>query len=397
MGKDLKGKEIGKGIRQRKDGTYEARFVNRFGTRKYVYSSTEKGIKQKFDDALFEDRSKKNVVDDSLTLDDWHKTWMEVYKEGDIRENTKRQYEHIYNAHISPYLGKMRLSDITTLQIKSLIRILAKDGYQFETQNKVRILICDMYNKAILDEMAIRNPAKGIKVVRDEEIERRVLSKEEQKMFFETAAGTFYNNLFCVAVMTGLRPGELFALTEKDLDFENMLITVDETLVYQKFDEDDKKKFHLGPPKTLESVRKVPMTEECAQYLKRQIIMSKSVKAKAKIRVKNFVESDYIFITTHGNPMNSQNFCDAIKRVVNEINMQRPMLEEMEKFSGHTFRYTFATRCIESGIQPKTLQKYLGHATLQMTMDLYVHVTEDFKREEIKKLNMPMFDGVQEW
>ena len=254
-----------------------------------------------------------------------------------------------------------------------------------------------MYNKAILDEMAIRNPAKGIKVVRDEEIERRVLSKEEQKIFFETAAGTFYNNLFCVAVMTGLRPGELFALTEKDLDFENMLITVDETLVYQKFDEDDKKKFHLGPPKTLESVRKVPMTEECAQYLKRQIIMSKSVKAKAKIRVKNFVESDYIFITTHGNPMNSQNFCDAIKRVVNEINMQRPMLEEMEKFSGHTFRHTFATRCIESGIQPKTLQKYLGHATLQMTMDLYVHVTEDFKREEIKKLNMPMFDGVQEW
>ena len=47
MGKDLKGKELGKGIRQRKDGTYEARFVNRFGTRKYVYSSTEKGIKQK--------------------------------------------------------------------------------------------------------------------------------------------------------------------------------------------------------------------------------------------------------------------------------------------------------------------------------------------------------------
>lgn len=74
-------------------------------------------------------------------------------------------------------------------------------------------------------------------------------------MFFETAAGTFYNNLFCVAVMTGLRPGELFALTEKDLDFENMLITVDETLVYQKFDEDDKKSSiwdHLRRWKVLE-------------------------------------------------------------------------------------------------------------------------------------------------
>ena len=51
-----------------------------------------------------------------------------------------------------------------------------------------------------------------------------------------------------------------------------------------------------------------------------------------------------------------------------------------------SFRHTFATRCIESGIQPKTLQKYLGHATLQMTMDLYVHTTDEHKQEEMKKL-----------
>ena len=271
MGKDLKGKELGRGIRQRKDKIYEARFINRFGTRKYVYSSTEKEIKQKLDDALFEDRAKRNVVDDSLTLDDWYKTWLDVYKEGDIRPNTKRQYKQIYNIHISPYLGKMKLSEITTLQVKALIKKLAKNGFQFETQNKVRILISDMYNKAILDEMAIKNPAKGIKIVRNEEFERKVLSLEEQKAFFETAAGTFYNNLFCVAIMTGLRPGELFALNETDIDFDNMLINVDKTLIYQKLGDDKKKEFHLGPPKTTESVRKVPMTEKCAEYLRKQI------------------------------------------------------------------------------------------------------------------------------
>lgn len=62
----------------------------------------------------------------------------------------------------------------------------------------------------------------------------------------------------------------------------------------------------------------------------------------------------------------------------------------MEVFAGHTFRHTFATRCIKSGIQPKTLQKYLGHATLQMTMDLYVHITDDFKKEEMLKLESEM-------
>lgn len=95
MGKDLKGKELGKGIRQRKDGTYEARFVNRFGTRKYVYSSTEKGIKQKFDDALFEDRSKKNVVDDSLTLEIGIKHgWKSIRKV--ISEKIQRDNMNIY-------------------------------------------------------------------------------------------------------------------------------------------------------------------------------------------------------------------------------------------------------------------------------------------------------------
>ena len=56
-------------------------------------------------------------------------------------------------------------------------------------------------------------------------------------------------------------------------------------------------------------------------------------------------------------------------------------------FSAHTFRHTFASRCIEAGILPKTLQKYLGYATLQMTMDLYVHITEEFKKEELEKLD----------
>ena len=65
------------------------------------------------------------------------------------------------------------------------------------------------------------------------------------------------------------------------------------------------------------------------------------------------------------------------------------MLDEIEKlpvFGGHTFRHTFATRCLEAGVKPKTIQSYLGHATLEMTMNLYVHTTESVKKEEIELL-----------
>ena len=80
-------------------------------------------------------------------------------------------------------------------------------------------------------------------------------------------------------------------------------------------------------------------------------------------------------------------------RIVNNINLDRKCsskdgkYEEFKHAYMHALRHTFATRCIENGIQPKTLQKILGHSTLAVTMDLYVHVTDDHIFEEIKKMN----------
>ena len=69
--------------------------------------------------------------------------------------------------------------------------------------------------------------------------------------------------------------------------------------------------------------------------------------------------------------------------------MRNEMMDEFEQlpvFGGHTFRHTFATRCLEAGVKPKTIQSYLGHATLEMTMNLYVHTTDNVKQEEIELL-----------
>lgn len=94
-----------------------------------------------------------------------------------------------------------------------------------------------------------------------------------------------------------------------------------------------------------------------------------------------------IFTTKYDTPLNAQIYADAIKAIVEQINLMREDLEQFEAFSGHCFRHTFATRCFEAGIQPKTVQKYLGHATLQMTMDLYTHVLENYLSDEMEKLD----------
>lgn len=393
MGKSLQGKELGEGISQRTDGTYMARFTNRFGKRICVYDKTLKGVKAKFTEAMYEDKKKLNLADDTILLDTWFEKWISIHKYNTIKANTKRRYIEIYKKHIAPTLGKRRLCDINQLMIRELLKNLDKNGYKFETKNKVKILLVDMFDKAILDDFARKNPARGIKIVKKEaeEKEVRVLSVEEQQTFFECCKGTFYDNLFTVAVHTGLRPGELCALTWDDIDFEKNELSVTKTLLYQKLEDDEKKEFHIETPKTKTSKRKVPLDTACILALKKQRLQSEVVKSKS-VKFKDVPDEfkSLLFTTKFATPINSEIFCSAIERVLDEINLTRDSLEQFEVFSPHCFRHTFATRAFESGIQPKTVQNYLGHATLQMTMDLYTHVLDTHKQEEMSKLELHM-------
>lgn len=387
MGKDLNGKELGEGIIQKKNGMYEARYVDRFGKRKSVSGKNLKDVKRRFNEKLYENQQEINIKED-IKLDDWYKKWMNVYKYDAIRENTKRHYNQVYYKHISPTLGKLKIQEITQLQIRELLKKLSKKGYQYETRNKVKILLIDMFNKAMIDEFVRKNPAKGISVKRDEEKEIRVLSVEEQATFFDCCKGTFYDNLFIVAVATGMRIGELAALRWEDVELEEKVIHVRRTLVYQKYEEDECKTFHFELPKTKTSLRDIPINRQCEIALKKQYMQKNVIKDKAPIeKMPEEQYRDLLFTTKYNTPLNSQIVCDAIKRIVDEINTTRDIIDEMELFSAHVFRHTFATRCFEADIKPKTVQKYLGHATLQMTMDLYTSVLKTYQMEEMDKLD----------
>ena len=381
MGKSLKGKELGAGLYQRKDGKYCGRFYDRFGIRRYVYGKTISETKEKLNTAMYEDKMEMNVADNTVTLNEWYQKWLEIYKYKVIAPSTRVQYESIYKKHIQADFGHMKLKDIQPLQIRGKLVNLDKKGFGYETQNKVRILLLDMFNKAVADNVAMKNPVRNIKVVRDEEKEPRVLSTEEQSAFFDTCKGTFYDNLFNVAISTGLRPGELYALEAEDLDFEKKVIHITKSLSYQKFEGDTGKTFHMGKTKTKSSYRDVPMNRRCEIALKKQLLQKRVVSGRTGAKTLKGFEN-LIFTTKYDTPLNAQIYADAIKVIVEQINLMREELEQFETFSGHCFRHTFATRCFEAGIQPKTVQKYLGHATLQMTMDLYTHVLENHLSDE---------------
>ena len=380
MGKDLNGKELGNGICQRKNGKYCARYVDRFGKRKTIYDDKISEIRKKLALAIAENENHISVKE-NITLDKWFGYWIDVYKKKSVRPNTLREYTHIYNKSISPYIGNYNINSITKSVIQNLILKADDSGYGYERQNKIKIILSDMFSKAMDDEFLAKNPAKSVRIYEKKKISAKALSKDEQEIFFECCAGTFYDNLFNVAVNTGLRPGELFALTEKDINLEEGYIDVNKTLVYQKYLDDDCKVFHVEPPKTCQSYRKVPINSLCRKYIERQI-RQKNVIENKRPKEKN----DYLFTTKFNTPLNSQIYSDAIKAVIDMINVSKSCDEEMEYFSGHTFRHTFATRCFEAGVSPKVVQSYLGHATLQMTMDLYTHVMPEKLNSDIERI-----------
>lgn len=395
LGKDLKGKELGQGIIQKKNGRYEARYVDRFGKRVSISGRDLKDVKKRYNEAIYENEKEINIRR-NIKLDDWYEQWMNVYKFDIIRENTKNHYSQVYTKHISPYIGNFYLKDIKQMDIKKILKKLDENGYGFETKNKVRVILIDIFNKAIANDYIRKNPAKGISVKRNNEKDIRVLSQEEQVIFFNCCKGTFYDNFFTTAMSTGMRIGELAALRWNDIDWNENVIRVTRTLIYQKFDGDNKKEFHFGDPKTDTSVRVIPINKQCKIALKKQYMQKNIVASKApecKQPDKQF--ADLLFTTKYNTPLNSQIVCDAIKRIVDEINLTRDITDEMELFSCHCFRHTFATRCFEAGIAPKTVQAYLGHATLQMTMDLYTSVMPKQLINEMDKVSA-VFDEIAE-
>lgn len=387
MGKDLKGKELGKGIIQRKDGRYEARYVDRFGLRRSICDRSLTELKNKLAEAVYDNQKEHSLVQ-NISLDQWFEKWMDIYKRDTVRPNTIRHYAETYRLKIKPKIGKMKLKDIKNCHVKELLNGIKRNGYSTEVQIKVRNILADMFDKAIQNDYANKNPAKGIKICKDKDKEVRALSTDEQVAFFECSKGTFYDNLFVTAVMTGMRIGELAGLKWEDIDFDRKVINVKRTLVYAQYETDTKKTFHFEEPKTNTSKRSIPINRETEislkkQYLQRQVVRDKNAVQKDK---KEF--DDLLFVTSVNRPICPQTANDAIERIVNEVNSTRSTLDQIEPFSSHCFRHTFATRCFEAGIKPKTIQGYLGHASLQMTMDLYARLFPDFMEEEMKKLEL---------
>ena len=373
MGKSLNGKELGKGITQRKDGLYQARFINRFGKRQTLYAATVSEITKKLRDEQFYDDKQINVVSSTMTLDEWYDKWINTCK-SHCRDTTKRTYHIQYN-RLRATLGWRKINKLNLVIIQDAFNQLESDN----SREDCKALLVDILNRAVETGMIMKNPALGINTQIDcyQEEEKRILSEEETGILLEHSRDSMMYPIFVVALGTGMRLGEILGLTWDCVDFEAGLIRVEKTLVYLSGNGTAIYEFH--PPKTKAGRRQIPMSREVKEVLLTQ------KKWKERVAVRHNPRpgmEDLVFCSKTNNPIHESNARTAIRSLVEKINRKNPGTE-FESFTPHGLRHTFATRCISKGMRPKTLQKILGHTSLQMTMDLYCHVESSTIREEM--------------
>lgn len=375
MGKSLKGKELGKNITQRKDGTYMARFVNRFGKRQSIYAKTLNELRAKLREEQYKDEKQLNVVDNNMTLDEWYKVWMDTCKQG-CRDSTKATYATHYR-RIQPDLGWRKLTSLNLIIMQDAINKLCSDNAR---KNSKKILV-DMLGKAMDTDLVTKNVAKQIvtTVSKEEKKERRVLTIRETEIFLKQAYGTFYYNLFVLALETGMRIGELCALQWNDIDFKNKILHVSHTLCY--FSKNGKYVFEIHDTKTNNGKRSIPLTGKAIMTLIKQKLQKQEIQFKGKIAPEGY--EHLVFITKNNKPTQQFLVQESMGLIIRNIQKENP---DFEVFTPHTFRHTFATRALENGIQIKSLSHLLGHGQIQLTMNLYCHVTEDILAEEMKKM-----------
>ena len=178
--------------------------------------------------------------------------------------------------------------------------------------------------------------------------------------------------MFVVALETGMRIGELSGLQWEDIDYKKKLIHVKHSMTY--FSKDGKYVFELHPTKTNKGLRDIPLTDVAINALRQQYFIKQTLINKGKEPLEGF--ENLVFVTKNNRPTTQFLVTECIEGTMRRIHKNNPDLV-FEKITPHCFRHTFATRWLEAGIPIKTVSAMLGHSQLQLTTDLYMHVTQD--------------------
>lgn len=394
MGKDLNGKEIGKGLSQRPDGRYMARAMIE-GKNIILYGRNLSKLKKDLEIAKEEAKRMAIMPDvERVTLNDWFEEWYTKYKAPTLKNGGSASYKRKYLNYYGSRIGTKYLSDIKQLHVQTAIADMLESGRTSKSIRESTGILQNCIEAAMANGLININPVIGVIIPKCETVERRVLTLEEQSIFIEYLERTksWYEEMYKFMLLTGMRIGEIGGLQWNDIDFTSRFIYVKRTLSY--YYEEGVKTMKLTSPKTENSVRKIPFFGETKEILHRQYEKTKRKKNELGDRWRHNNElGDLVFLTSMGSPIGRYSVESDMRYITKQIN---DLLKTEARYTGeavrtferiypHALRHTFATRCFEKGMTPRTVQDIMGHANYNTTVS-YTHVLEDVKQSEANRI-----------
>ena len=357
----------GENIHKRKDGRWEARVIigyddNHKAIYKSYYGNSYEEVRYKKE---LSGNTNQSVNTSSITFDEAANEWLSSRK-GKVKTSSYNHYLNQYELHIKSVFGDKPLKKITSEHYTQFLIDKEKDGYSCGTLCLIRTIIMMIlkYAKDKYGIAAVNNVYMPKKISNEVE----AFTKEEQLKINQYLYDHIdhYANAVALSMYCGLRIGEVCDLQWKDMNLVQGILTVSKTLIriQNKEDTNDSKtRIVIQKPKTSSSYRRIPIPD----LLVNELLLS-------------FHDDPECYVITGTDHYMEPRVClRKFKKIVSELNM--------EHYTFHACRHTYATRCVELGIDAKILSELLGHSSVRTTLDRYVHPSMDFKKSQVNRFS----------
>lgn len=345
------------------------------GNRKRL-SKTIYGTKQQAMKVLAKMEKNKNTdyhKGNELKLKDYLNKWIKNYS-SNIAQSTTKDYISIIENHLIPSLGELKLNEINYGHIIEYQNQKLKNGNlktgkglsNRSVQAHHRLLSLALKQAVNLYELIEKNPCDPVQAPTPNKNSGKSLSREDASLILNSIEDILLYTIFFVALYTGMRRSEITGLKWKDINFNNKTISVRRSggiingeFSYKKLKNDS-------------SRRQVAMSNSLIKELK---------KFKAK-RGAFAAKESAVFLTPDGKPVKPDYLTSKFKSIFKQL--------EMPEYKFHDLRHTHATWLLEEGINPKIVQKRLGHSRIETTLDIYSHVSLNEQRKAAEKFDVTL-------
>ena len=322
-----------------------------------------------------------DIAPDKITVGDFLERWLRDYATERVAASTLQRYQGIVRHHLTPALGRLRLSDLRPAHIQAAYSSFQRrdgrgESLSAKTVKEHHAVLREALSWAIKWQLLrTANPADAVSAPRAQRKEMRVLSPERAQRFLEAASDSPYHTFFYLALQTGARSGELLALRWQDVDLDAATMRIMRTARFAKG-----QGIVFSQPKTQRSRRPVALSPATVAALREH----RREQLEQRMQVgPGYQEGDLVFADRLGRPVYDSTVRRVFYGVVKAANVGPLRV--------HDLRHSAATLMLQAGINVKVISERLGHATVSITLDTYSHVLPDMQREAAAAL-----DGVLE-